>query len=294
MKKIKIIIGSTATGKSDYAVELAKKINGEIISSDSRQIYKGLDIGSGKITKEEMQNIKHYGLDIANLEEKYTAVDWMNYAKEKIEEIYKKDKTPIICGGTGMYIDSLLYGVQDNPKPDYENREILKNKTLEEIQNILKQKNIEYFNTLNNSEKNNKARLIRKLELDNFENTPTENRTPLYEAEIIILERDREDLKKKIEKRLFKRLENEDLINEIKNLIKENEEDQTKKEKRVEWLLSLGLEYKYVTKYLLGLIDHNEMTEKLKTKIYQYAKRQITWNKRYINLKNTKIINLSK
>ncbi|MDQ5957176.1 MAG: tRNA dimethylallyltransferase [Patescibacteria group bacterium] len=282
-KHLIIVMGSTASGKSDYAINLAKEINGEIISADSRQVYKDLDVGSGKVTVSEMQNIIHYGLDITDPEDKFTTADFMFYADRKIEEIINQNKTPILCGGTGMYIEAVLLGIEDNPGPNYSLRKDLTNKTLKELQEILYLKNPQYYNSLNNSEKNNKARLIRKIELENFE---YKERAYRYDATIHLLDIDKDLLKKKIEVRLDKRFEHQGMVEEIRNLI-ENAGD---KEKRIEWLLSLGLEYKYVTEYVLGKIDKDTMINTLKTKIYQYAKRQITWNKRYKDYQNLKII----
>ena len=287
--KILIILGSTASGKSDLAVKIAKDRNGEIISADSRQVYKYLNIGSGKITKEEMQNINHYGIDITSPKynnEKYnnteynddyklfTAGDWLSYTENKITEIINKNKLPIICGGTGMYIDALLYGLENNPGPDYELREKMKNKSLLEIQELLKNKNPNYFSSLNNSEKNNKNRLIRKLEL---ENVIYKKRELKYDIEMIIINKDLKELKEKITQRLDKRLENDLLINEVKDLIYNKNID-------INWLISLGLEYKYVTEYILQKINYQEMKDELISKIFQYAKRQITWNKKYKDL----------
>ena len=287
--KILIILGSTASGKSDLAVQIAKDRNAEIISADSRQVYKYLNIGSGKITKEEMQNINHYGIDITSPKynnEKYnnteynddyklfTAGDWLSYTEDKITEIINKNKLPIICGGTGMYIDALLYGLENNPGPDYELREKMKNKSLLQIQELLKNKNPNYFSSLNNSEKNNKNRLIRKLEL---ENVIYKKRELKYDIEMIIINKDLKELKEKITQRLDKRLENDLLINEVKDLIYNKNID-------INWLISLGLEYKYVTEYILQKINYQEMKDELINKIFQYAKRQITWNKKYKDL----------
>lgn len=315
LKDIIIVTGPTASGKSDYAVNLALDINiGNniltnhvkkecvIISADSRQIYKHLDIGSGKITRDETQNVKHFGLDIASPTQNFTAANWLDYAKEKIIEINNENKIPIICGGTGLYIDALLYGITDNPAPDFKNREILKSKDLLEIQNEIKSINLEYWNTLNNSEQNNRHRLIRKLEILkinssklNQNNLETKNKINLEHnrelkyniLKFIILKPNLEILQEKINLRLKKRLEvntknnieENNLISEVKNLLENN--IYTK-----ERLISFGLEYKYVTQYILGEINYEDMVKILKLKIFQYAKRQIAWNKRYSELES--------
>ena len=320
LKKIIIIIGPTASGKSDLAIKIAKdKIEKEnqecfIISADSRQIYKYLDIGSGKITKEEMGGVTHFGLDVAEPgSTHFTAADWLRYTTKKINEIINENKMPIICGGTGLYIDALLYGIDDNPKPDYIFRKTLENKTTDEIKDIMKNKleendDLDYFYNLNNSEQNNRNRLIRKLELLNsghrIKNTDLDNskRTLRYDVEFIILEPELDILQEKIKLRLEKRLglntkknsinnnaasyacgkesiNSSPLISEIKDLIENKKVDP-------KWLMSLGLEYKYVTEYILGQISYAEMLNTLNIKIFQYAKRQIKWNRRYKELEN--------
>lgn len=284
MRDLVIIIGPTASGKTAAAIKLAKEIDGEVISADSRQVYKYLDIGSGKVSREEMDNVPHHMLDIANPEERYTAMDWLNQTEEIIKEIKSRNKTPIVCGGTGLYIDALLYGLDSISVENLDQRRILQNMTLLDVQNILKDKvkdsdNPEYFNNLNNSEKNNKQRLIRKIELSNYnliENSG--NRKLNYNPEIIILNPRKDELKSKIIDRVHKRLQpGSSMIEEVKDLIE-------KKGVSKEWLKSLGLEYKYVTMYLDGEINYDEMQELLITKIYQYAKRQNTWNKKYHTL----------
>ena len=310
-QKILIVIGPTASGKSDLAVntalELFKNENKEsvIISADSRQVYKYLNVGSGKITEIEMQSVPHFGLGIVEPEEKFTVADWVKYAEDKIKEAAEQNKLPIICGGTGLYVDSLLYGLQDNPAPDYEQRKLLENKTLSELQEMLKIKNQEYFESLNNSERNNSARLIRKLELENYiinntEENKINTRPPLYDAEFIILKPDLKKLENKIKIRLQNRLgliEASPLIKEIDGLInfikdeeglKEIKEE--RKQKRIVWLLSLGLEYTYVTEYILGQINLEEMKASIILRSLQYAKRQITWNKRYEEMENVKVL----
>ena len=310
-QKILIVIGPTASGKSDLAVntalELFKNQNKEsvIISADSRQVYKYLNVGSGKITEIEMQSVPHFGLSIVEPEEKFTVADWVKYAEDKIKEAAEQNKLPIICGGTGLYVDSLLYGLQDNPAPDYEQRKLLENKTLSELQEMLKIKNQEYFESLNNSERNNSARLIRKLELENYiinntEENKINTRPPLYDAEFIILKPDLKILENKIKLRLQNRLgviEASPLIKEVDGLInfikdeeglKEIKEE--RKQKRIVWLLSLGLEYTYVTEYILGQINLEEMKASIILRSLQYAKRQITWNKRYEEMENVKVL----
>jgi tRNA dimethylallyltransferase len=292
-----VIVGPTASGKSDFAVNLALEIKSGksdankyvkqeciIISADSRQIYRHLDIGSGKITKEEMQDVTHFGLDIAEADQKFTVNDWLIYAEKKIQDATDENKIPIICGGTGLYIDALLYGITDNPAPDYNFRLEYKDKNLEEIKSEIKSINLEFWNGLNNSEQNNKSRLIRKLEiLKSNQDFINQNHSRMLKYNIlkfVMLAPGLSILEKKINLRLEKRLENNLLVDEVKNLLE-------KKIYTKERLISFGLEYKYVTQFLLGEIDKESMIDILRLKIFQYAKKQIAWNKRYFYIEKT-------
>ncbi len=300
LPKIYVIIGPTASGKSDVAVELAKKVKGEIVSADSRQVYKYFDIGSGKITKKEMRGVKHYCLDIIdpekyskNYHKKYQSFsvnDYLKYANKAIKEILKKKKTPIICGGTGLYIDAILYGLPKNAKPNPLLRAELEKEDLKSllarIKKLNKEKYLELTKNENPSERNNKRRLIRIIEI--LEGKKLENNKPeiskrntelKYEPEFIFIEKSNEELRERINLRLKRRLEGKgknNLVNEIKFL-------RDKLKLSDEWLLSLGLEYKYVTMYLHGDLTCEQMIETLQNKIWQFAKRQILWNKRYKN-----------
>jgi tRNA dimethylallyltransferase len=293
LPKIIVVAGPTASGKSDLAVKIAKEKNGEIISADSRQIYRYLDIGSGKITKKEMKNIRHYCLDIfdpTEIKKTKSVTDYLKFANEAIKEILKKKKTPIICGGTGFYIDSIIYGLPKNAKPNPLLRKELENEDLEKlllrIKKLNKEKWAELTKNENPSERNNKRRLIRIVEILETKKAENEipkisqiNKNPKYDVEFIFTNLNKEELLEKIKIRLEKRLEAKEknnLINEIKFL-----RDNLKI--KDEWLLSLGLEYKYVTMYLRNEITLEKMKEEILNKSWQYAKRQILWNKRYKN-----------
>lgn len=299
--KIFVIIGPTASGKSDVAVELAKKVKGEIISADSRQVYKYFDIGSGKITKKEMKNIPHYCLDIADPvkysknytknNQSFSVAEYLKFANKAIKDILKRNKTPIICGGTGLYIDAILYGLSKNAKTNPPLRQKLEKENLEKlllrIKKLNKEKYLELINNKNTSERNNKRRLIRIIEILeekklNGEEIKIEslNKKLKYNPEFIFIEKSPNELRERINLRLKKRLEakgKNNLINEIKFLREELKLND-------EWLISLGLEYKYITKYLRGELSYEEMIETLQNKIWQYAKRQILWNKKYKNV----------
>ncbi|MEA4910686.1 tRNA dimethylallyltransferase [bioreactor metagenome] len=300
LPKIYVIIGPTASGKSDVAVELAKKVKGEIVSVDSRQVFKHFDIGSGKITKKEMKGVKHYCLDIVDPVkyskkykkngETFSVQEYLKYANKAIKEILKKKKTPILCGGTGFYIDAILYGLPKNAKPNPLLRTLLEKEDLKSlltrIKKLNKEKYLELTKNENPSERNNKRRLIRIIEI--LEAKKSENKIPeiskrntklKYEPEFIFIEKTNEEIRERINLRLKKRLEGKgknNLINEIKFLRNELKLDD-------KWLLSLGLEYKYVTRYLRRELTYEEMIETLQNKIWQFAKRQILWNKRYKN-----------
>ncbi len=284
LQKITVIIGPTASGKSDYAVNLALKNKLEndtesiIISADSRQVYEGLDIGSGKITTEEMKEVPHFGLDIAKPNTNFTVNDWLKYTERIVSE--NKDKSIIICGGTGLYIEALLYGITDNPAPNSKIKEELKEKNLEEVQKLIMGMNKEFFESLNNSEKNNKERLIRKIEIlmqNGGEINTKHIRELKYNLELIKLNPNLEILKENIRLRCEKRWKS--MLLETKNLIGLEKVGE-------KWLEKSGLEYSAIIKYINGIIKTEEdCKEYIIQKSTQYAKRQITWNKKYENFK---------
>ncbi|MBU1179288.1 tRNA (adenosine(37)-N6)-dimethylallyltransferase MiaA [Patescibacteria group bacterium] len=270
-KKLIVVLGPTSSGKSDLAVGVARKFNGEVISADSRQVYKGMDIGSGKITKKEMRGVKHYLLDVANPKKIFTAIDFKNMAEKTIAEILTKGKIPIVCGGTGFYIHALLGGV-DIPRvaPDWVLRAKLEKKSCEELFKILgkmdpiRAKNID---------SQNKRRLIRAIEILR-RGSGQIAQPPKFNFDILYLgiKRGDKNLKELIHKRLIKRLK-QGMIAEVKKLHHQG----------VSWkrLDGLGLEYRFVSRYLRGLLTKENMTEQLETAIIQYSKRQMTWFKKY-------------
>lgn len=280
--KIIVVLGPTAVGKSSLAVTLAKKFKGEIISADSRQIYKGLDIGTGKIKKSEMKGIPHYMLDVAKPQKIYTASDYKKDAQKAIGKIYEKNKTPIICGGTGFYIDTLIYDTSlPSVPPNTKLRKKLSKKSVEKLTEILRK--IDPERALNIDVKNPR-RLIRAIEIaEALGKVPKIKKREKYDTLLIGLDMSDEKLKEKITIRLLERLPagkagiREGMIGEAKKLRK-----QGLSLKRME---ELGLEYRFLAKFLKGEMTKEEMTEKLKTEIWKYAKRQRTWFKR-----NKKII----
>ena len=223
-----VIGGPTASGKSKLAVELAKRINGEIISADSMQIYKEMNIGTAKVTEEEMQGIKHYMLDIINPDERYSVSAYKKMAEECIEQILKKGKTPIICGGTGLYIDCLIYGIEFiDEELDEEYRNQLNDIAEKEGLEKLYEKAIEIDpEAMKKISKNDKKRIIRVLEIfhktgktktqQDFESRKNGVK---YNYKMFAINMDREVLYDKINKRVDKMLE-EGLVEEVKNILK--------------------------------------------------------------------------
>lgn len=270
--KVIVVLGQTASGKSELAVKIAKQFNGEIISADSRQVYKGLDIGSGKITKKEMHGIKHYLLDVANPKRVFTVSQYQKLAKKAIQKILKKGKMPIICGGTGLYIDALIYNYylpEVSPQPKLRKR--LEKRTTEELFKKLKKLD---SRRAKNIDKNNRRRLIRALEIVLTTGKPIASfqKTSLYDVLSIGIKKSPEELKELIKKRLLRRLK-QGMIKEVKNL---------HKKQKISWkrLDGLGLEYRYVSHYLRGTLSKQEMIESIEKESWQYTKRQTTWFKR--------------
>ncbi len=280
--KIVVIIGPTASGKSDLAVSLAKKFDGEIISADSRQVYRGMNIGTGKIKEEETGRISHYLLDVADPQEKFSVAKYKNLAEKKIEEIINKKKLPIICGGTAFYVKAVADGiVVPEVAPDWKLRKKLENLETEELFDRLKKIDKERAKKI---DEKNRRRLIRAIEIVDKTKKPVQ-KTKLeqkYEPLFVGIYVEREILYEKIEKRLDQRIE-EGMIEEVKSLNKGG----------VSWerLESFGLEYRWIARYLQDKVDYNEMRDNLLTDIKKFSKRQMTWwkNDKRINwIKNYK------
>lgn len=278
-----VIGGPTASGKSNLAVKLAQKINGEIISADSMQIYKEMNIGTAKITEEEMQGIKHHMISFVSPEERYSVSTYKKEAESKIEEILKKGKNPIIVGGTGLYIESLIYGIEfQDEKIDEEYRKELNDiaekegleKLYEEAKKIDK-------TAMKKISPNDRKRIIRVLEIyHKTGKTKTEQeilsrqKEVKYNYKVFAITMDREKLYERIEKRVDQMIED--------GLIKEVEEIRKKYNKFPTAMQGLG--YKEVVEYLENKITKEEMIEKLKKETRHYAKRQLTWFRKYKEL----------
>jgi len=280
-KKLIVILGPTASGKTDLSVKLARKFNGEIVSADSRQVYKGLDIGSGKITKEEMKNIPHYLLDVVSPKRKFSAATYKELAERAINKILKKKKVPFLVGGSPFYIFSVVEGWSfPQLKPDWKLRKKLEKKTNEELLSILKKIDKERAETV---DKKNKRRIIRAIEIaKTLKKVPKLKKNPRFECLLVGIKKTREELKKLIRKRIVKRLK-QGMIEEVENLHREG----------LSWkrLEELGLEYRWISRYLQGKITKKEMIENLQKDTEKFAKRQMTWfkaNKKIYWIKNRK------
>lgn len=266
-----VILGQTATGKSDFAVQIAKEIGGEIISADSRQVYIGMDLGTGKITKKEMRGVPHHLLDIVKPTKVFSANDFKKHADKKIKEIRKRGNVPIVCGGTGFYIDTLL-GSATLPEvpPNKILRAELMKKTASELFVLLQKLDPVRAQTI---DAKNPVRLIRAIEIAKaLGSVPVaQNQGHEYEVLKIGLSLPDQILKEKIYTRLLSRIK-KGMLREIQKL-----HDDGITWKRMD---DLGLEYRYGALYLQKKISKDEMIAKLNTEIWHYAKRQKTWFKR--------------
>lgn len=265
-KKIIVILGPTASGKSDLAVKIAKEFQGEVISADSRQVYKGMDLGTGKIKRKEMEGVPHHLLDIVSPKRRFSVIQFMKLAKKKIEEIFKRKKIPIVCGGSWFYIYALIDGyIFPNVKPNWRLRKRLEKLSPKELFEILKKLDQKRAKTI---EKENPRRLIRAIEIaKKLGKVPRLKKKPLpYPSLFLGTKKNFGELKKLIKRRLLKRLK-EGMIEEVKNLHKKGVSF-----KRLE---EFGLEYYWITKYLQSEISFGEMVERLQKEIEKFAKRQI-------------------
>ncbi len=271
--KLIVILGPTASGKSDTAVMLAKKFGGEVISADSRQVYRGLDIGSGKITKREMKGVPHYLLDVASPKRAFSVARFKRLAERKVDDILKRGKVPIICGGTGFYIQAIVDDlVFPEVPPNKELRIKLEKKTSDELFKILKKKDPRRAEEIDCK---NPHRLIRAIEvaqaLGSVPRKSAHTNARHYNILQIGIKADDEKLKEKIYNRIIARLR-VGMLAEIKNL----------HEKGLSWkrMEALGLEYRFLSRHLRGKIAKDEMIEQLNIATRQFAKRQKTWFKR--------------
>lgn len=274
--KVIVICGPTASGKTALSIELAKKINGEIVSADSMQIYKDMDVGTAKTTPEEMQGIKHYLQDFVEPDKRYSVADYKVDAEKAIEEILSKGKTPIVVGGTGLYVDSLIYGIEyQEIRFDEKYRKELEDIALKDGLETLYKKAQEIDpEAMKKISCNDKKRIMRVLEIYKATGkTKTEQeiesrkKEVKYDYKVFAIDWEREKLYERINKRVDIMIEN-GLIEEVENLLKKYKEFPTAMQ---------GLGYKEVVEYLNGYLTKEEMIDKIKQETRRYAKRQITW-----------------
>lgn len=271
--KILVILGPTASGKTKLAVELAEKFNGEIVSADSRQVYRGMDIGTGKDLSE--YSVPYHLINVVSPKIRFDLAKYQEAAFKAIDGILKRGKLPILAGGSGLYLQAVIdnYRLSDI-KSDLVLRKKLDKLNVLELFNKLKKLAPKIAVKLNQSDKNNKRRLIRYLEIlgqdKNFKSRAGKKK---YQALLIGVNISREVLQQRILKRLLERLEKQDMIGEIKKLRKRG----------LSWkkLEEFGLEYRFIALYLQNKFSYDEMVKKLNIAIYQFAKRQLTWFKRW-------------
>lgn len=280
-QKMIVVLGPTASGKTTFAAHLAMQVDGEIISADSRQIYRGMDLGTGKDLEDYTisgREIPYHLIDIRPAGDKYTLFDYHRDFHRAYDHIRSTGKTPILCGGTGLYIESAIKGYQlpDVPQ-NWELRNELAEKSLDELSRIL----ASYKSLHNITDTQNAKRAIRAIEIEEFKSRQDVSQLnfPPVESVVIGINIDRETRRSKITSRLRKRFD-EGMIDEVRSLINSGVSPED--------LIYYGLEYKFITFFVIGKLSYDEMFTQLEIAIHQFAKRQMTWfrgmKKRGINI----------
>ena len=264
LPKLIVIEGTNASGKSSLGVTLAGQFSGEIISADSRQVYRRLDLGSGKITEEEMKGVPHHLLNVRNPGEFFSMADFQRMAYEAIDGIIARGKVPFLVGGTGLYVDAVADGYELSDRaPDHSLRAHLETFDTPALYEMLKEKLPD-----TDVDPRNRHRVMRTLERLAADDYRPTGKSPRYTLLKLGVTWPREILKQRIDERLEKRL-NEGMVDEVKALLDDGISE--------EFLTKLGLEYKYLTWYLTGKITYDQMVEELGNAIKKFAKRQMTW-----------------
>jgi len=271
MKKLITILGPTASGKTPVAAHLAKEIGGEIISADSRQVYRRMDIGTGK-DLDDYLDVPYHLIDICEPGTKYNLFQYQQDFFDAYQDIQQRGATPILCGGTGLYIEAVLKGYKLSPVPQNQAlRDGLEGKSLAELTQMLEALKAKTGSNMHNkTDVDSCQRAIRAIEIEtyNLENPVPRRELPPVDSLIIGIDIDREHRREKITRRLKARLE-EGMVEEVKGLLDEGIP--------AEDLIYYGLEYKFVTEYLVGKTTYDEMFQRLEIAIHQFAKRQMTW-----------------
>ena len=270
LPKLIVVLGTTACGKSGLGVALARKFDGEIVSADSRQVYKGLDLGTGKVTEEEMEGVPHHMLDVVEPNRPYSVADFQAGAYAAIDDILSRGKTPFLVGGTGLYVRAVTEGFTfTDARPDPALRAELEGKTTAELYALLREKT---GVTLTGGEENNRHRLMRSVEKalsGRWESPPPR---PRYDCLLLGVTYPRETVCRRIDDRLQARID-AGMIEEVANLRTAGATD--------EFLEGLGLEYRYILRYLTGQIPTLDgLRDELGRAIKRFAKRQMVWFKK--------------
>ena len=275
MKTLLTILGPTASGKTDLAAHVAREIGGEIISADSRQVYRGMDIGTGKDLDDYVvdgKQIPYHLIDIREAGTKYNLFQYQEDFLKAYHDIQSRGAQPILCGGTGLYIESVLKGYHLSPVPQNpELRKALEGKSLDELTHVLRQLKAKNGSNMHNTtDVDSCQRAIRAIEIETYNlDHPTDNRDfPAIDSVIVGVGIDRVARREKITSRLRKRLDN-GMVEEIRGILD--------KGVKADDLIYYGLEYKYVTEYVIGKLTYEEMFRQLEIAIHQFAKRQMTW-----------------
>ena len=269
--KLIVIMGTNASGKSGLGVELALRYGGEIVSADSRQVFRGLDLGSGKITPEETKGVPHYLIDVCQPGDFFSMADFQRLAYEAIDGILARGRLPFLVGGTGLYVDSVADGYElSDIEPDLDLRAHLETFETPALYDMLKEKL-----PGTDIDPRNRNRVMRALERLAADDYHPGKRSPRYEVLKLGVTWPREALKARIDERLERRL-NQGMTDEVRGLLDAGVS--------TEFLMKLGLEYRYLTRYLLGEITYDQMVLELGNAIKKFAKRQMTWFRREENL----------
>ena len=268
LPKLIVIEGTNASGKSGLGVELAKRYHGEIVSADSRQVFRKLDLGSGKITRDEMRGVPHHLIDVCDPGDFFSMADFQKLAYQAIDGILVRGNTPFLVGGTGLYVDAVAdgYALSDR-MPDLAYRAQLETYSTEALYQMLLEK-------LPNTEveKRNRNRVMRILEKLHDGDDVMPSKEPRYQVLRLGVTWDRETLRKRIDERLQRRMQ-DGMVQEVRDVLDSGVSQ--------EFMIKLGLEYKFITQYLNGqFASEKEMTDLLATAIKQFAKRQMTWFRR--------------
>lgn len=269
--KLIVIMGTNASGKSGLGVELAARYNGEVVSADSRQVFKGLDLGSGKITPEETKGIPHHLIDVCQPGDFFSMADFQRLAYAAIDDILSRGKLPFLVGGTGLYVDAVAEGYElSDIEPDLALRAHLETFETPALYEMLKEKLPD-----TDIDPKNRNRVMRALERLAADDYHPGKRSPRYEVLKLGVTWPREILKARIDERLERRL-NQGMVQEVQNLLDAGVS--------TDFLMKLGLEYRYLTRYLLGEMGYDQMVLELGNAIKKFAKRQMTWFRREGNL----------